>query len=46
MKLDKQTEEKVKAEAIKHLEKGRSGFDTEHTIAAVHYIKKIIKNEG
>ena len=46
MKLDKETEEKLKKEAIKHLEKGKAGWDVPHTLSSVHYMKKLIEYEG
>jgi HD superfamily phosphodiesterase len=46
MKLDKQTEEKVKAEAIKFLEMGKPKWGIPHTLAAVYYIRKLIEKEG
>ena len=46
MKLDKETEEKIKSEAIKHLEKGKAGWDVPHTLSSVYYMRKLIENEG
>ena len=46
MKLDKETEEKLKAEAIKHLEKGKAGWDLPHTLACVYWMRKLIEKEG
>ena len=46
MKLEKELEEKVKAEAIRHLERGKPGWDTPHTLASVYWMRQLIKGEG
>jgi len=46
MKLEKQTEEKLKNKVLQFLKKGRQGWDIPHALAAVHWIKKLIEKEG
>jgi HD superfamily phosphodiesterase len=46
MKLDKETEGKLKAEALKYLEKGKPGWDIPHTLASVYWMKRLIEKEG
>lgn len=46
MKLSKKLEERLKIEAIKELEKGKPDWDVPHTLNAVKWMKKLIKNEG
>jgi putative nucleotidyltransferase with HDIG domain len=46
MKLNKETEEKLKAEVLKHLEKGKESWDIPHTLACVYWMRKLIEKEG
>ena len=46
MKLDKKIEAKIKQEALKLLDAGRTNWDKRHTLCAVKWIKKLIKLEG
>ena len=46
MNLNPEIEEQIKNEAMKYLVKGRVGYDAPHTLAAVHYMRELIKNEG
>jgi len=45
-RLDKEIEEKIKAEAIKQLENGKPGWDIPHTLIAVDWLRKLIEKEG
>lgn len=42
MKLDSCLEQKIKQEAIKFLEKGRSNWDIPHTLATVRWMKLLV----
>jgi len=44
--INAETEEKIKELALKFLEKGRPNWDVPHTLAAVHWIKELIKQNG
>lgn len=46
MRIDKQTEEKLKVIVTKYLIKGRIGWDLPHTFTAVFWMRKLIENEG
>ena len=46
MKLNKETEEKLKAEVLKYLEKTKPGWGIPHTLASVYWIRKLIEKEG
>ncbi|MBW2993190.1 HD domain-containing protein [Candidatus Woesearchaeota archaeon] len=46
MKLNKKLEEKLKARVLVHLKNGRRGWDVQHTLAAVYYMRKLIEKEG
>jgi hypothetical protein len=46
MKLDKETEEKLKSEVLKYLEKGKPDWGIPHTLASVYWIRKLIEKEG
>jgi len=46
MKLDPKLEKDLKSIALKYLEKCKEGWDVPHTLAAVYYIRKLIKGEG
>lgn len=45
MKLDPSIEEKIKHAVLKYLERGRPGWDVPHTLACVHWMKKLLKYE-
>lgn len=45
MKLPKKTEERLKLEVTKHLERGRPGWDVPHTLACVYWMKELLKYE-
>ncbi|MBN1792976.1 HD domain-containing protein [Candidatus Woesearchaeota archaeon] len=45
MRLDPLVEERLKAEVLKILEHGRPGWDVPHTLAAVHWMKELLKGE-
>lgn len=45
MKLDPETEEKIKSAVLKYLERGRPGWDVPHTLACVHWMKELLRNE-
>tara|TARA_Y100000310_G_scaffold321602_1_gene379481 strand:+ start:359 stop:922 length:564 start_codon:yes stop_codon:yes gene_type:complete len=46
MKLDEQLEERLKSEAIKHLEQGKPDWDIPHTLATVYWMRQLIEKEG
>jgi len=46
MKLDKETEEKLKKEAIKCLKEGKPDWGIPHTLASVHWMRRLIEKEG
>jgi len=46
MKLDRETEEKVKTEAINYLKNGKPNWDIPHTLVSVDWMRKLIKDEG
>jgi HD superfamily phosphodiesterase len=46
MDLSKELEEKIKTRAISYLEKGKPNWDVPHTLNAVDWMKKLIKEEG
>lgn len=46
MNLSKETEEKIKEIAMSYLEKGKPNWDIPHTLAAVYWIRELIKIEG
>lgn len=45
MKLDKETEEKIKSEAIKYLKNGKPDWDIPHTLISVDWMRKLIEKE-
>ncbi len=45
MDLDSSTENKIKEKVLSYLEKGRPGWDVPHTLACVHWMKELLKNE-
>jgi len=46
MNLDARVEEAVKSKAMQCLQNGRPGFDIPHTLAAVYFMRELIKAEG
>jgi len=46
MNFDKGLEEKLKSVVLKYLEKGKPGWDIPHTLASVHWMRKLIEKEG
>lgn len=46
MKLNAETENRIKAEAIKHLKKGKPDWDIPHTLDSVNWMRKLIEKEG
>jgi len=46
MELDVTTEERLKKRALEILEHGRPGWDGPHTLAAVYWLKELLKAEG
>ncbi|MFA7319394.1 MAG: HD domain-containing protein [Parcubacteria group bacterium] len=46
MKLEKELEEKIKEEIISLLEKGKPNWDIPHTLSAVKWMKKLVKETG
>lgn len=45
MNFDVKLEQKLKSAVLKYLEKGRPNWDVPHTLAAVHWIKELLKHE-
>lgn len=46
MNLNKKTEEELKTEAVKYLKHGRPDWDLPHTLAVVHYMKKLMHKKN
>ena len=46
MKLDKKIENKIKQQALKLLESGRTNWDQRHTLCAVKWLKRLLELEG
>ncbi len=46
MELDRKLENQIKKEALVFLKRGRKNWDVQHTLCAVKWVKKLIKQEG
>ncbi len=46
MNLTAEVEEQLKLKVLVHLEKGRPGWDVPHTLACVHWMKKLLEHES
>jgi len=46
MKLNSKIEKKIKTKVLEYLKKGKPGWDIPHTLASVHWMRKLIKKEG
>jgi len=46
MRLDAETEEKLKSEAVAYLKDGKPDWDIPHTLLTVHWMRELIDAEG